>query len=203
MKAGSDGVFVAAPLWNAFMTKALANIPPSEFEQPITVSRVALDGRGRIVKPNSSNQKLEVMADYALPVSEIKPLAPRVLSSRPDISDETNEQTFIVEPHAYSTITKPVFDVLVYTGSSTAETKVDLYIDNKSYATRTSAPFRFTITDQLTNGWHTITAKATHFGSLASSHSVRIRTYFNPGPISPRGTLEALEEALQESKKQP
>lgn len=43
MKKGADGVYVAAPLWNEFMTKALAGTPVEQFEKPQGIKKVTLD----------------------------------------------------------------------------------------------------------------------------------------------------------------
>lgn len=207
MKAGADGVFVAAPIWNAFMTQALKDVPAGEFIEPFNVSRVAVDSRGRIVKPRSVKQRMEVMADYAIPVREIQPIKPRVLSavepSIPSDGDPNKDATIILEPFGNSVILNTPFEVKVYTGSSTIETSVDLYIDNKKIETKPSAPFLFVVPDQLKNGWHTIKAVATHFDQFQSETSIRVRTFFNPGPIAPRGAIAVVEEALQDKEKQP
>ncbi len=190
MKPGSDGVFVAAPLWNKFMSEALKDTPPTDFVEPYGVSRVAVDARGRIIKPRSAKQKLEIMADYAIPVVAIEPIKPKVLGMRaPEIPAEDNgkETTIILKPLANQVITASPFEVQIYTGSSTVETTVDLYVDGKIIATKTTAPFLFTVNEQLKNGWHTITARARHFETLESSYSIRVRTFFNPPPITPRG----------------
>lgn len=190
MKPGADGVFTAAPIWNKFMSEALKNVPPSNFAEPYGISRVAVDSRGRIIKPRSVRQKMEVMADYAIPVVAINPIAPRVLSVRaPKVPQDSNgaETTVILEPYANQIIKTNPFEVKVYTGSSTLETTVDLLIDGKIVATKTTAPFLFTVPDNLKNGWHTLTARARHFNSFESEHTVRVKTFFNPPPISPRG----------------
>ena len=43
MKRGSDGVYVAAPLWNEFMTKALAGTPVEQFDKPQGIKKVTVD----------------------------------------------------------------------------------------------------------------------------------------------------------------
>lgn len=43
MKKGSDGVYVAAPLWNEFMTKALAGTPVEQFEKPQGIKKITID----------------------------------------------------------------------------------------------------------------------------------------------------------------
>lgn len=43
MKNGADGVYVAAPLWNKFMTKALAGTPVEQFEKPSGIKKITID----------------------------------------------------------------------------------------------------------------------------------------------------------------
>lgn len=43
MKKGADGVYVAAPLWNEYMTKALEGTPVEHFEKPSGIKKVTLD----------------------------------------------------------------------------------------------------------------------------------------------------------------
>ncbi len=43
MKKGADGVYVAAPLWNEYMTKASEGTPVEHFEKPSGIKKVTLD----------------------------------------------------------------------------------------------------------------------------------------------------------------
>lgn len=194
LRPGSDGVFVAAPLWHAFMVAALKDVPPSTFEEPFNISRVAMDSRGRIIKPTSSKQKLYPIADYAIPVKAIQPIAPKVLAAEaPTIptsdSDPNRDKTIILSPFTNSIVYNTPFDVKVYTGTTTEDTNVDLFLDGKHIDSKSVGPFLFTITDSsIKNGVHTLTATSTHFGQFTDTTSIKFRTFFNPGPISPRGT---------------
>lgn len=196
MYPGSDGVFVAAPLWNSFMTEALKDTPPEEFAEPNGIVRAAINPRtGKVMKATSSKQKLEVLAGYAVPIDEIKlPVIATPQVKKPIIPgvnvDGTQEATVIVGPLQNEVITQTPFDVKVYTGSSTEETEVELFIDGQKIATKKSPPFLFTIASPLKNTWHTITAKATHFGLLESSYTIKVKTFFNPPAVNPRGTTE-------------
>ncbi len=68
MRAGSDGVFTAAPIWRKFMETAMANQPVKDFEVPSGVIQVAYDvNTNRPVTGNSKNIRMEPVPWYALP----------------------------------------------------------------------------------------------------------------------------------------
>lgn len=49
MRAGADGSFVAAPIWNSFMTKAIQSLPDQQFiayDKPANIGRLADKGNG-------------------------------------------------------------------------------------------------------------------------------------------------------------
>ncbi|MDD5464235.1 MAG: transglycosylase domain-containing protein [Candidatus Moranbacteria bacterium] len=62
MKAGSDGVFVAAPIWNEFMTKALANQPRETFIAYDTYQQN--NDPTKIAEGDSSNQDVRMRITY-------------------------------------------------------------------------------------------------------------------------------------------
>lgn len=191
LRAGSDGVFVAAPIWRAFMDKALAKVPAVDFPEPYGITRAAVNpATGQVVKTGTRGSKVEVFASYALPIDTSKLAAPKKTTPKPQVAgveiSHDPEATQIVDPLNGKAILQTPFDVKVYTGSSTVATEVSLSIDGKVVATKSEAPFLFTITQMLSNGTHTISATATHYGLLQSTDTVKVKTLYNPPPAKPR-----------------
>ncbi len=195
MRSGADGVVTAAPLWHAFIEGALAGTPAEDFPEPDGITRLTVNtATGKVVKGKTKG-KLEVFASYAIPYNDFQlpPKAKKKVAATPakpnysDLIADNEEETVILEPWQNDTVYKTPFDVKVFTGSSSLETSVELSLDGKVIAISNSAPFLFTIEDKLTNGPHTLTAKATHFGLLESTNTVNFKTFFNPPPLSPRG----------------
>lgn len=80
MRAGADGVFTAAPIWQKFMLAAMANVPARDFEVPAGIIQVAYDAStNRPVTGNSKNIRLEPVPWYALPKDIQVSAAPRTL----------------------------------------------------------------------------------------------------------------------------
>lgn len=80
MRAGADGVFTAAPIWQKFMIEAHKNLPPRDFEVPDGIIQVAYDiYSNRPVTRDSGNVRMEPIAWYALPKDIQVSAAPRNL----------------------------------------------------------------------------------------------------------------------------
>lgn len=80
MRAGADGVFTAAPIWQKFMIEAHKNLPPRDFEVPPGIIQVAYDMySNRPVTSDSKNVRMEPVAWYALPKDIQVSAAPRNL----------------------------------------------------------------------------------------------------------------------------
>ena len=80
MRAGADGVFTAAPMWQKFMIEAHKNLPPREFEVPSGIIQVAYDrNTNRPVTRDSNNVRMEPIAWYAIPKDIQVSAAPRNL----------------------------------------------------------------------------------------------------------------------------
>ncbi len=78
MRAGADGVFTAAPLWQRFMTEAHKNLPAKDFEVPDGIIQVAYDiYSNKPVTRDSKNVRMEPIAWYALPKDIQVSAAPR------------------------------------------------------------------------------------------------------------------------------
>jgi membrane peptidoglycan carboxypeptidase len=195
MRAGADGVVTAAPLWHAFLEEALKGTPAENFPEPDGITRLKINpATGKVIK-TAKGGKLEVFASYAIPYNDFQ--LPKRVVKKPDLStkkpnyndliENRQEETVILEPWETETVLKTPFDVKVYTGSSSLETTVELSLDGKVIANLTEAPFLYTVSDKLANGQHTLTAKATHFGLLESTDTVKFKTFFNPPPLAPRG----------------
>ncbi len=68
MKRGADGSVVAAPIWNAFMRKALADQPAEPFARPAAIRDIAVDSvSGKLPTQHTPSTKPEVFASFALP----------------------------------------------------------------------------------------------------------------------------------------
>lgn len=192
LRAGSDSIVAAAPLWRKYMDDVFLSLPVEDFREPFGISRVAIDSKtGKPIKPKPGQKiKLEPVADYALKVEAPKLPVPKVAGARKPVINKDGkpiESTIILEPWANQTITKTPFDVKIYTGTTSQEANVKLYLDGKLIEEKTSAPFLFTIQHPLENGWHTLEAVTTHFDTFENKHTIRFRTHFNPPPIVPRG----------------
>ncbi len=68
MRAGADGVVVAAPIWNQFMRNALKNTPPEQFLEPAGIQHIMVDTiSGKLPTEFTPSTKSEVFASFALP----------------------------------------------------------------------------------------------------------------------------------------
>lgn len=68
LKAGSDGVIVAAPILNRFLREAVKGTTPEEFKVPAGITKVTVDSvSGKLPNENTPETKSEVFADYAVP----------------------------------------------------------------------------------------------------------------------------------------
>ncbi|MCC7356209.1 MAG: PBP1A family penicillin-binding protein [Candidatus Doudnabacteria bacterium] len=64
LRAGADGVFVAAPIWNAFMKKVHQNLPVETFGRPEGILEAKVAANGQLA---FAGGKTEIFADYNLP----------------------------------------------------------------------------------------------------------------------------------------
>ena len=68
MKAGADGVIVAAPIWNQFMANALKGTSAETFVQPSGIQRVMVDTvSGKLPTEFTPQTKSEVFSSFGLP----------------------------------------------------------------------------------------------------------------------------------------
>lgn len=78
MRAGADGVFTAAPMWQKFMIEAHKNLPAKDFEVPSGIIQVAYDiYSNKPVTKDSKNVRMEPIAWYAIPKDIQISAAPR------------------------------------------------------------------------------------------------------------------------------
>lgn len=81
MRAGADGVFVAAPMWHKFMELALAGQPAVDFPVPSGIVQIAYDpGSNRPATRAGKNTRLEPFPWYALPKEAQISAAPKSLN---------------------------------------------------------------------------------------------------------------------------
>lgn len=195
LKYGADSIVSAAPLWRDFMEKSHANLPPVDFAEPEGISRLAINPKtGKMLKGKPRGAKFELFSSYAIPYEQfglaLKPQGKVAGAEKPEyeaILENSGENTVILDPWEDKLILSTPFDVIVHTGSSSEETVVDITLDGSPIATLTEPPFVFTVQEQLANGTHTLSAKATHFGFFESTATVKFKTFFNPPPLEPRG----------------
>lgn len=68
MRAGADGVVVAAPIWNQFMREALKGTKPEQFSEPSGIQHIIVDSvSGKLPTEFTPETKSEVFASSALP----------------------------------------------------------------------------------------------------------------------------------------
>ncbi len=68
LKAGSDGVIVAAPILNQFLKEAVKTMPAEDFKIPAGITKVTVDSvSGKLPNEYTPETKSEVFADYAVP----------------------------------------------------------------------------------------------------------------------------------------
>ena len=81
MRAGADGVFVAAPMWQKFMMAAMEGQPVMDFPVPSGIVQIAYDpGSNRPATRISKNTRMEPFPWYALPKEAQVSAAPRTLN---------------------------------------------------------------------------------------------------------------------------
>lgn len=81
MRAGADGVFVAAPMERRFMDLALAGLPAVDFPVPSGIVQIAYDlGSNRPATKTNKNTRMEPFPWYALPKEAQISAAPKSLN---------------------------------------------------------------------------------------------------------------------------
>ena len=102
MRAGADGVFVAAPMWHKFMEEALKGVPAVDFPVPSGIVQIAYDqGSSRPATRVSKNTHMEPFPWYALPKEAQVSAAPRSLNKNlltPVTSTNENQTSPLTEP---------------------------------------------------------------------------------------------------------
>ncbi len=88
MRNQSDGVVVAAPIWNQFMREVHKNQPALDFEAPSGIQRVRISKHsGKLATEHTPDAVMEIFADYAVP-KQRDPYVPSpvlVVDELPDI----------------------------------------------------------------------------------------------------------------------
>jgi membrane carboxypeptidase/penicillin-binding protein PbpC len=68
MRAGADGVVVAAPIWHQFMVDALKGTPAETFPEPPGIQHIMVDSvSGKLPTEYTPSTKSEVFSSFALP----------------------------------------------------------------------------------------------------------------------------------------
>ncbi len=195
LRNGADSIVSAAPLWRGFMDKVLANLPAEDFPEPDGIARLAINQKtGKIIQGKPKGAKFELFSSYSIPYDQfgigLLPQARVAGAEKPDFEqllENSGENTVILDPWPGKLITQTPFDVIIHTGSSSEDTTVSITLDDKVIAELTEPPFVVSVPELLSNGEHTLTAKAVHFGFFESTASVKFKTFFNPPPLEPRG----------------
>lgn len=70
MKAGADGVFVAAPIWHQFMQEATKGTPAETFKEPAGIQHIFVDAvSGKLPTESTPTTKEEVFAQNSIPTT--------------------------------------------------------------------------------------------------------------------------------------
>lgn len=108
MRAGADGVFVAAPMWHSFMEAAHVGLPVMDFPVPSGIVQIAYDaGSNRPATKVSKNTRMEPFPWYALPKEAQVSAAPKSLNKAlltPIVEATPTSQTPLTQP---SNLPKP------------------------------------------------------------------------------------------------
>lgn len=72
MRPGADGLYVAAPIWNEFMNKALAGTPAEQFTRPAGIVEMEVDSlTGKLPTELTPRKKTEIFAEgFNVPVEQ-------------------------------------------------------------------------------------------------------------------------------------
>lgn len=105
MRAGADGVIVAAPIWNQFMREALKGTPPEQFLEPEGIQHILVDSiSGKLPTEYTPSTKTEIFTSFSLP-KDYDDVHTAVKVNRLN-GKRTNELTppELVETRVYTTI---------------------------------------------------------------------------------------------------
>ena len=207
LKANSDGVVVAAPIWNAFMEQALEGTPPEEFNIPKGITKLPFNPiTGKPLEKNKTDSAYtDIFADYALPKPKIvlpkipilKELASALITPNPVTQKQTVGLAFekaittasssgdflpivvIMSPKSNSLITKLPFEVKVDVSNKSASTTVDLFMDGRLITKMRSPQFTYTMPELFSPlGSHILVARAyNQEAKYGNSDSVTINIY--------------------------
>ncbi len=110
MRAGADGVFVAAPMWHRFMEEAHVGQPVLDFPVPSGIVQIAYDpGSNRPATKIGKNTRMEPFPWYALPKEAQVSAAPKSLNKGLliPIIEEKPAQTPLTAPSNLQQSTPP------------------------------------------------------------------------------------------------
>lgn len=223
LRAGADGVFVAAPIVKQVMDAYLKDKPVEEFQRPEGISEVVVDSlSGKLPTQYTPQTKSEIFADYAVPTERDNVHVPR--RSEPTIiqfpgEDDLEEQSgvclnlhsempnnpnwerpvlawaaanggcgspateepddsrlrvSITQPGDNAVISQPPFQIVVNVSGPNSIENVEALIDGERIGRRNSEPYLFTVDDDLDDGPHTITVRATDSEDNTASDTARI-----------------------------
>jgi 1A family penicillin-binding protein len=96
MRRGADGVVVAAPIWNQFMSQIHQNQTQVAFEVPSGIQRVRVSrSSGKLATAQTIDPVTEVFANYAVPKQKDQPVPaevpPVMVLPNPTIADKPAE----------------------------------------------------------------------------------------------------------------
>lgn len=97
---------VAAPMWNAYMRKALADVPSKEFERPEGIRSVEVDSLSGLLPTDATpERKTEVFASFAVPTKEDNVHKKvKVVASAPDKLAPANYPENLTEERVFTEI---------------------------------------------------------------------------------------------------
>jgi 1A family penicillin-binding protein len=248
LKNKADGVYVAAPIWHAFMQEALKDQPDEPFLAPAGITKITVDAlSGKLPTQYTPSTKEEIFADFSVPTQsdnvhvsvaiDTQTGQPAVNltppdriayktytvlhSEKPDNPDWENpvvnwalskgyqyppgSATYvpqtgsgqgpslaILQPLDGDTIDAASFPVIVSAVSPNQVSRVDLYVDGKIYASKTSLPFEFIVSKNYPGGQHTLAVKATDGQGNTSDTSITV----NFGSVEPLTLISPTSDSL-------
>lgn len=203
MRAGSDGVFTAAPLWQEFMRQALGDTVAEKFTMPKTVQYLAVDRQtGKVLKDQKAGRFFDYFAEYSLPQApKPKPKTPIINPEDLDAAEKlrlaeagidpnsllytpSEEESNIlpvaeiISPKENFEIYSLPLNVIVKTSNAGQTAKVELFLDGDFIAESEGPLFLFKLENLPKNGKFMLTARTiSREGSYTDSQPLPIFIY--------------------------
>lgn len=158
MKPQSDGIYVAAPLWRAFMDKALAGSPAETFQVPEGVETLPYNTKtGRPLPKTVQNSPTDVFASFAKArANQTVAGASTQNDDKKKSQNELDPNLYTIEPFVTQVINQVPDKIQVANVNQKNVDSLELFIDGVSVQVLTKKPYIFNIPEYLQNDPHTI-----------------------------------------------